>query len=112
MGLLLRHVNVHQDGVEDALLRMRSGFDAVAGHRDAVPQLLQQPHRQRLIDRVVLGQQQVQRAAGFAQGVSSDQGSGLRERIAECPVPSAQCPVPSAVMMVPNESDSETGFIR
>jgi len=77
-----------------------NGFDAVAGHRDAVPQLLQQPHRQRLIDRVVLGQQQVQRAAGFAQGVSSDQGSACASGS------------PSAVMMVPNKSDSETGFIR
>ena len=58
----LGHLQIHQDGVVTLLGRLRYGRQAVVDHIHPVPQPFQQSHRQRLIDRVVLGQQQRQRA--------------------------------------------------
>ena len=49
--------------VEDSPPAAAAPSPAVAGHRDRVPRLLQHADRQLLVDRVVLGKQQAQRAS-------------------------------------------------
>ena len=82
----LRHLHVHQHGVERlAVVQGRQRLAAVADDHDLMAPLLQQADRQPLVDRVVLGQQEPQRpparsgrGAGRRRGGAVLDARGLR----------------------------------
>ena len=62
----LRHVHIHQDGVEIACLPFFQGLNTVVGDGDLMPQLLQQACGKRLVDGIVFSQQQIEAIAHLA----------------------------------------------
>ncbi len=59
---MIGHLDVHQDEVEGLAADGGEYFFSIAGHSHLVPGLLQDAHREQLIDGIILGDQDVERA--------------------------------------------------
>ena len=99
----LRHLHVHQHGIERPSVQGGQRLPAVAGHHDLVAPLLQQADGQPLVDRVVLGQQQPEPCRPPAR-----QPGGPPRRARSATLADA----PSAVMIASSRVDCRMGLVR
>ena len=68
-----RHLNVHENQVKALAAESREGLFSIARDNNYVAAFLKQSSRELLIDRVVLCQKDMQRAASLAEGMTRDE---------------------------------------